>query len=106
MKRKFLTLIITIFIGFIELHAQFAVQWENTLSGQGDFGDRFNSVVTDANNNIYVTGYSVNPNSDRDIIVAKYNSSLQLQWRKIFLGTGNGPDEGKKLRCTPTAIFW
>lgn len=101
MKRKFLTLIITIFIGFIELHAQFAVQWENTLSGQGDFGDRFNSVVTDANNNIYVTGYSVNPNSDRDIIVAKYNSSLQLQWRKIFLGTGNGPDEGKKIALHP-----
>ncbi|MEY4331049.1 MAG: hypothetical protein RL609_1797 [Bacteroidota bacterium] len=101
MNKKLLTAILPLFFLFIKINAQFTSKWENTINGVGDFGDRFNSVVTDGNNNIYVTGYSVNPNLDRDIIVAKYNSSFKLEWRKTFIGTGNGPDEGKKILVHP-----
>lgn len=100
--RKFIPLLTAVFcFSTHDVSGQIASQWETTLNGIGDFGDQFNSVVVGANNDIFVTGYTVNANTDRDLFVAKYNSSAQLQWKKTFAGTGGGPDEGKKIVLHP-----
>lgn len=101
MKRNKLLIAALLFFTANIINAQIASQWETTVNGVGDFGDQFNSVVVDANNDVFVTGYTVNANTDRDLIVAKYNASAQLQWKKIFAGTGGGPDEGKKITLHP-----
>jgi uncharacterized delta-60 repeat protein len=81
--------------------AQINASWETTINGTGDFGDQLHSVVSDANNNIYAVGSTVNPNTDRDWLIIKYNSQSQVQWRKIFSAPGGGPDEAKKVLIHP-----
>ena len=101
MKKIKITLFLTLIANLQISFAQIAPDWETTINGNGDFGDNFKAVVVDANNNFYVAGYTVNSNTDRDLLVAKFNSNAQLQWKKIFAGTGNGPDEGKKILLHP-----
>jgi uncharacterized delta-60 repeat protein len=95
----FLTALVLLPISF--LFSQITSNWESLLNGQGDFGDRLNTVVTDVNNNIYAAGYTVNPNTDRDFLIIKYNAQAQVQWRKVFSAPGNGPDEAKKILLHP-----
>jgi uncharacterized delta-60 repeat protein len=83
------------------LQAQVSPSWETTLNGKGDFGDRLNTVVTGPDNAIYAAGFTVNPNTDRDFLVIKYNAQAQVQWRRIFAAPGNGPDEAKKILLHP-----
>ena len=100
--KKFTVLVTILLQSFSQTSsAQIASQWETLINGVGDFGDQYNAVVVDANNDIYVAGYTVNTNADRDLLVVKYNANAQLQWRKVFSGSGNGPDEGKKIILHP-----
>ena len=50
--------------------------WVNRYNGPGNGNDYSVAIVTDINNNIYVTGWSKgNNNSDNDYTTIKYNSS-------------------------------
>jgi uncharacterized delta-60 repeat protein len=81
--------------------AQISTQWETTINGGGDYGDQYLSVASDASNNVYAVGSTVRTNSDRDLLIVKFNSQAQVIWKKIFSAPGNGPDEAKKVLIHP-----
>lgn len=54
----------------------------------------------DANNNVYVTGYTHN-GTNRDITVLKYDSLGTLLWNQ-FYGSVSGDDEGTSIKVDPT----
>lgn len=68
-------------------------QWTNTYNGQGDFSDVFNSIKVDASGNTYQSGYTINPELSKDILLIKLNNAGDTSWTRIFNGPGNGPDE-------------
>jgi hypothetical protein len=63
--------------------------WEKTLIGD-ESNDRFESVITDENNNIYCVGtdYSYNSNYDKAII-SKFNQNGVHQWTKVLNETND-----------------
>ncbi|MEN9995155.1 MAG: hypothetical protein RL762_1812 [Bacteroidota bacterium] len=73
--------------------AQITKEWVYTFNGHGDFNDQFTCSATDLNGNIILAGSSVNPNSDRDYLVCKYNANGTLIWKNTLNGLGSGTDE-------------
>lgn len=73
-------------------------QWINRYNGQGDFSDKYNAVVTDGSNNIFIAGSTVNNSVNSDILLVKLNANGDTIWTNIYNGPGNGIDEA-------TAIF-
>lgn len=65
----------------------------NQFSGGGGGQNVSNAMVTDANNNSYVTGYTTGILSGHDITTLKYDPSGRLVWSQTYNGTGNGTDE-------------
>jgi hypothetical protein len=52
-------------------------------------------AMTCDNNAVYVTGWTFNPSSGRDVITIKYNAATgDTTWIKRYNGTGNGGDYG------------
>lgn len=68
-------------------------QWENRFNGQGDFSDKFNSVVTDNSGNTFLAGYTIRPEQSKDLLLIKLNADGDTVWTNIYNGPGNGPDE-------------
>ena len=56
--------------------------WERTLIG--DANDRFESVITDENNNIYCVGVKGGYNTYDKAIITKFNQNGDLQWTKVL----------------------
>lgn len=60
--------------------------WDRKLDGSGN--DEYRSVAVDSSDNIYAVGGSASGSSgDKDFLVAKYNSSGTIQWKKILGGS-------------------
>jgi len=57
--------------------------WERTLIGDVSF-DRFESVITDSNNNIYCVGTKGADNNYNKAIISKFNQNGDLQWTKVL----------------------
>ena len=57
--------------------------WERTLIGDVS-GDRFESVITDENNNIYCVGTIGGENDYTKAIISKFNQNGDLQWTKVL----------------------
>ena len=60
------------------------IQWQKTLGGVGDH--RTYDIAVDSSGNAYVTGKYYNGGSDSGILLAKYDSSGNLQWQKRTSG--------------------
>lgn len=67
-----------------------AVTWQQTYDRGND--DRAMKVHVDSLGNIYVVGQTVNASGNKDITLAMFNNSGQLQWEKHYNGPGNGDD--------------
>lgn len=57
--------------------------WERTLIGD-EAGDRFESVITDENNNIYCVGTKGGENIYDKAIISKFNQNGVHQWTKVL----------------------
>ena len=57
--------------------------WERTLIGD-EAGDRFESVITDENNNIYCVGTIGGQNIYDKAIISKFNQNGVHQWTKVL----------------------
>lgn len=79
-----------ILIGYDELGNEFTNQ---VWSGSGDNSDNAREFAIDASGNIYVTGYSVGKDTDRDMFLLKLNSSGDTLWTRTVSGTLFGSDE-------------
>ncbi|HYV90580.1 MAG TPA: SBBP repeat-containing protein, partial [Chitinophagales bacterium] len=70
--------------------------WTKNYNGKGDFTDKVQAIITDAKNNVYVTGYVMNHAVRRDLFVAKMNSAGVLKWFYTY-DFSQQDDEGKAI---------
>ncbi len=68
------------------------LQWMRRENGIGNDDDFASSIVIDANNNIFVTGQSYNPNSFIDFMTIKFDSTGFTHWKVYYDGTGFDED--------------
>ncbi|MDZ4712578.1 MAG: SBBP repeat-containing protein [bacterium] len=66
--------------------------WASRYDGSSNGNDGANSMVIDANYNVYVTGQSVNTGSSQDFETIKYNSAGVEQWSSSYNGSANDID--------------
>jgi len=69
----------------VKLNSSGTLQWQRRYGGSGD---RFYSIATDSQNNVYASGYAVIPNQLYAAQIVKWNSSGTLQWQR-YLSTGS-----------------
>ena len=72
-----------------KLDSDLDIVWEKTYSGSAQKDDVGRAVGVDDSGNVYVSGYSVNSDGDKDILTIKYNSSGTQQWTKTYDGTSD-----------------
>ncbi|MBX7108657.1 MAG: SBBP repeat-containing protein [Chitinophagales bacterium] len=77
--------------------------WIQRYNGLGDGTDRAVKVVTDNNNNIYVTGRSYNGSFD-DYVTIKYNAAGTQQWLKY--GDRNFTDRATAMAIDANANIY
>lgn len=68
-------------------------QWTNRFNGEGDFSDVFHAIARSTDGSIYASGYTINPDVSKDILLVKFNASGDTVWTRQFAGAGEGPDE-------------
>jgi len=79
------------------------LQWQRTLSGSGS--EYSYGIDLDSSENIYLTGFSTSLGTNKDIVVAKYNTSGTIQWQKIIQGSGD--DIGNQITVDETnGLIW
>jgi uncharacterized delta-60 repeat protein len=73
---------------------QSADMYNNILeNGVGDNSDNIRGLIVDTNNNVYVTGYSVGKDTDRDMCLVKLNTSGDTLWSRTITGSMFGSDD-------------
>tara|TARA_Y100000004_G_scaffold153380_1_gene177048 strand:- start:3086 stop:4432 length:1347 start_codon:yes stop_codon:yes gene_type:complete len=61
------------------------IQGHRFLSGSGGGSDYGYGIAIDSSDNVYISGQTNNIGAgDYDLVIAKYNSSLQIQWQRIL----------------------
>lgn len=70
-------------------------QWVKHYSDNAKLDDIANDISVDNSGNVYVTGFSWNSISSRDIVTIKYNSNGVQQWLKKY--DGGNDDFANKL---------
>lgn len=88
---KILTLLPFVLLS-CSVQGQLTQQWASTFNGTGDFSDYFTCLTSDGGNAIYAGGYSQTTDENADFLIAKFNTSGQLLWKKTWRGSGQGPD--------------
>ncbi len=71
--------------------------WKHTYSGNGNYKDELLGLVLDDLNNIYVTGYCFNTDTEKDITTIKYSSNGEIEWVKNYNGSANKSDLGTAI---------
>src|SRR5437868_688427 len=67
--------------------------WARSYNGTGNSTDEAYAITLDNLGNIYVTGSTTGTNTDKDMIIIKYNSAGTQQWLSTYSSTGSFPDE-------------
>lgn len=67
--------------------------WVSNYNGSTTGNDEAYAITIDNAGNVYVTGSSYGNNTDKDIVLIKYNSSGSQQWATRYTGSGNYSDE-------------
>ncbi|MBL0047608.1 MAG: SBBP repeat-containing protein [Bacteroidetes bacterium] len=92
---------------FLFLHlfsfAQITEQWARKYSSYGDYSAKYTCVAKDLSGNLYVGGYTVTIDNNRDYLVAKLNLFGDTLWTRIFRGTDNSGDEVKAIAVDKNA---
>ncbi len=72
--------------------------WAQYFDGDANEEDKIYDIVTDGNENVYVTGRSLGVNATgENIITLKYDINGSLIWRNDYNGPANGYDEGRAI---------
>lgn len=82
--------------------------WVRRYDGVLHRKDQGNSVKTDANGNVYITGFTTVANlgySAADYLTIKYNASGTQQWVRTHNGPGNGGDVAIELAINGSNIY-
>jgi hypothetical protein len=68
-------------------------QWVASYNNSSSGNDEAYAITIDIAGNVYVAGTCYNNNTDKDIVLIKYNSSGIQQWVSIFTSSGSYSDE-------------
>ncbi len=82
--------------------AQLTEDWSSQFNGQGDFTDKFTCTVADNSGNVYIGGYTVEPGSNSNYLITKFNAAGSLIWKRVYNAPGNGPDAVKEIALDPS----
>ena len=77
--------------------------WKTTAGTQNFFYK--NVTKTDASNNVYVAGATLNSAGNTDILLAKYSPNGVQLWIRQYAGAGNGTDFAAGLVVTSTDVY-
>jgi len=70
-----------------------AVQWTQTINGSGNAEDKAWGIVTDLEDNAYITGYITNSTEGFNTLTAKLDTDGNIIWQDSFNGEGNAADK-------------
>ncbi|HMQ70617.1 MAG TPA: SBBP repeat-containing protein, partial [Ignavibacteria bacterium] len=73
------------------------VIWNRNFNGSGNDDDKALQLITDINNNIYLTGQSTNADTLYDITTIRYDSSGTLKWQISYDGPISSTDIGNMI---------
>jgi uncharacterized delta-60 repeat protein len=76
--------------------------WVARYNGPGNDDDEATAMAVDAFGNVYVTGFTFDPNADYDYITIKYNSAGQQQWLARYNGPENYTDQATAIAVDPS----
>ncbi|MBA2407973.1 MAG: T9SS type A sorting domain-containing protein [Chitinophagales bacterium] len=65
----------------------------NTFDGIGDNSDNVHDVKVDAQGNLYMAGYTVQPQENRDFFTIKLNAQGDTVWTRFINGTTPGSED-------------
>jgi uncharacterized delta-60 repeat protein len=71
--------------------------WEKRYNGTGNSYDIATAIKCDNAGNVYVTGYSLDPNTSEDYATLKYNTDGDLVWTEKYNGPANEGDIANTL---------
>jgi uncharacterized delta-60 repeat protein len=71
--------------------------WTNRFSGPPSSPDVPVAMVTDANGNVFVTGYSYLGGGGGDYVTIKYSEAGAALWTRYYNGTGDGTDAASAI---------
>ena len=78
----------------------------STQNGIGDNTENIRDFGFDAQGNIYVTGYSVGKDADRNLCLVKLNAAGDTLWSRSITGTLYGSDEeANKIFVSSNAVI-
>lgn len=80
-----------------KLAADGTVLWTQIYNGPGDGADEALSLVTDAENNIYVTGFQKGSGAGNDFVTLKYAPDSTLIWTAIYNYSSNQYDQSNSI---------
>lgn len=81
-----------------------ALIWKRTYAGDAEGLDVINAVVTDAANNVYVTGKSKSSANSEDFYTIAYNSAGTEIWAERYTTPGLRYDEAKDIRISDSDL--
>lgn len=81
------------------------IEWQKSLSSSGTWYGNYASLDQDSSGNTYTTGRGDNA-TDRDQLVAKYNSAGAVQWQRAIGGVLNFNFEGDSIRVDSSGNTW
>lgn len=101
MKKKFNVvlgiLILFLVLKFENISIAQTQQWVQRYNGIIENQDKGKAITQDAAGNVYICGYTFREANDRDMYVAKYNSSGTLLWERTLNSGGSGRDEANAI---------
>lgn len=79
------------------------IQWQRSLGGTRS--DVSGSICTDGTGNVFITGSTNISAGDDDIIIARYDSSGNIQWQRSISGTVGYTQNGTAIAAKANSIF-
>jgi uncharacterized delta-60 repeat protein len=76
-------------------------QWVARYNGPGDSTDQARAIGIDAQENIYVTGFSYGGSTNNDFATIKYNNQGETIWVARYNGPANNDDQAYAMAVSP-----
>lgn len=91
----------------IKINNAGAQQWAQVFDGTQNEEDKAFDVLTDQNQNVYVTGRSMSfGGSAEDMVTIKYSPSGSLIWKDTYNGPSSGYDDAQQMRLGTSGALY
>lgn len=91
----------------IKINSTGVQQWAKTFDGTQNEEDKAFDILTDQNQDVYVTGRSMSSGgSAEDMVTIKYNSLGNILWQDTYDGPSNGYDDAQQMRLGTSGALY